>query len=738
MTLKENLVFIFIWMLFVGFVSGVTASKYGVPYLFLYPEYLNQVSFKAYCILGFSCGGFIMAFNVSSYIINSFRFPFLATLERPFFTFVINNCIIPIAFLCTYIGMVIHFRTYDNTPFGTIAWHMTGFLLGVGMFLFITMMYFYLFDRNIFRVFGLSPQKSSRVNLKREKVRLGYQMEWEKVTQYPSSYTDKTWYIETYIGSNLGIRLSRGYEHYDNKMLERIFRQNHHTGAFFEIVAVASLLLLGVFRDNPHFMVPAAASVFLLFTVFVMLISAVHNWLRGWTTVAVILALFGINYMSATHWSIFSAKAYGLNYDCPPADYSYDALQKMNHDEVTIKRDQMHMQGILDLWKQWNTSPLRLEGNKPYYVIINTSGGGLRSSMWTFHVLQYLDSMFHGQVFRHAGLITGSSGGMVGAAYYRELYLRREEKYNINPDDRKYLKKISRDILNPIAFTIATNDLAFRLQQFNDGKYTYTKDRGFAFEEKLDVNTDSVLNKRLRDYRVPEEQAIIPMMLFTPTIVNDGRKLIISSQGVSFMTDYDVDSNVSYKPLTQSVEFSRMFARQDAQNLQFTSALRMSATFPYITPITALPSNPVVEAMDAGLLDNFGLEEAVKFIYSFRTWLEENTGRIIIIQIRDQYKQAAIKDNSPHNLLESFSFPINRFYGNLFPVENYKEDRMVEYMSRWYKGKINIVYFQLDNQGSDDISLSWHLTDKEKSKVIESINSKDNCNALEQIKGFLK
>lgn len=738
MTIKENLIFIFIWALFVGFITGVTASKYGVPYLFLYPEYLNEVSFKSYCILGFSCGGFIMAFNVSSYIINSFRFPFLATLERPFFTFVINNCIIPLAFLITYVCMVIHFRTYDNTPASTIAWHMTGFMLGVTMFLFITMAYFYMFDKNIFRVFGLSPQKSSRINLKKEKVQLAYTMEWEKVTQFPSTYADKTWYIETYIGSNLGIRLSRGYEHYDNKMLERIFRQNHHTGAFFEIVAIASLLLLGGFRDNPRYMFPAGASVFLLFTVFIMLISAVHNWLRGWTTVAVILALFGVNYMSSTHWSIFSSKAYGLNYDAAPAIYSYASLQMMNHDVATLKKDNTHMQGILELWKQWNTSSLRQEGHKPYFVIINTSGGGLRSSMWTFHVLQRLDSIFKGQLFRHAELITGSSGGMVGAAYYRELYLEREEGKKINPDDKKYLTRISQDILNPIAFTVATNDLAFRLQQFNDGKYTYTKDRGFAFEEKLDVNTDSVLNKRLRDYRVPEEQAIIPMMILTPTIVNDGRKLLISSQGISFMTNYDVDSNVSYMPLIQSVEFSRMFANQDAQNLLFTSALRMSATFPYITPITALPSTPVVEAMDAGLLDNFGLEESIKFIYSFRTWLEENTGRIIIIQIRDQYKQATIRDNSPHNLLESFSFPVNRFYGNLFPVENYKEDRMVEYMSRWYKGKINMVYFQLDNQGSDDISLSWHLTDKEKNKVIMSINSKDNLRAIDQIKGFLK
>src|ERR1700722_16182163 len=85
MTLKENLVYIFLWLLFFGFITGAVAPKYGIPYLFLYPEYLDHVGIRAYFILGFSCGGFMVAYNISSYIVNSFRFPFLATLERMFF-----------------------------------------------------------------------------------------------------------------------------------------------------------------------------------------------------------------------------------------------------------------------------------------------------------------------------------------------------------------------------------------------------------------------------------------------------------------------------------------------------------------------------------------------------------------------------------------------------------------------------------------------------------------------------
>jgi hypothetical protein len=164
----------------------------------------------------------------------------------------------------------------------------------------------------------------------------------------------------------------------------------------------------------------------------------------------------------------------------------------------------------------------------------------------------------------------------------------------------------------------------------------------------------------------------------------------------------------------------------------------MNATFPFITPITQLPSNPTIELMDAGLIDNFGLDEASRFIYTYRNWLPTHTRKIIIIQIRDQYKKQRIPTNSPGDILSSLLFPASQFYATLFPIENYKEDRTVEYMSQWYKGKIDVLYFQLNNEGNDDISLSWQLTDREKSIIISSMNTPGNKEAIEQLKKLMR
>lgn len=737
MTFKKNFYFILIWLLFFGIITRTVGTKYGVPYLFLYPEYLNNVNFLSFLLLGFSCGGFIMAFNISSYVINSFRFPFLATLERPFYIYFLNNLPIPLLFVITYIISVFRFRSYDNDPSSLIILHLSGFVIGVIIFMFITILYFYLFDRDILSMLGLKPAKASKIKLPKIKESSGIDSLWHTDPHIPLSYSDRSWFVETYWTGSSRIRLSRSIKHYDNKMLENIFKHNHQIGAVFEIIAIISLLLMGVFRQNPIFMVPAGASIMLLFTIFIMLISALHTWFRGWTGIVVILAFFGINYFSHTDWSYFSSRAYGLNYWGPKAEYSYKAFAKMDHDTAKIRADKENIQSVLERWEARNSPPGDSNNAKPDFIILNNSGGGMRSTLWSFYTLQYLDSLSGGQVFRHAELITGSSGGIIGAAYFRELYLEKLEGKNIDIDNRRYFDKIGQDMLNPVAFTIATNDLAFRFQHFTDGKYTYTKDRAYAFEEKLNANTDNVLNKRLGDYRAPEEQAIIPMMFITPSIVNDGRKMFISPLGISFMTTYNVDTNVTYQPVKQAVEFLRLFKNQDASNLLFTSALRMNATFPFITPITQLPSNPTIEVMDAGLIDNFGLEEAEKFIYTYRNWLLKHTRRIIIIQIRDQYKKQKISANSPDNILNSLTFPISQFYACLFPIENFREDRSVEYMSRWYKGKISIVYFQMNNEGSDDVSLSWRLTNREKSIILNSMKTPDNKTALAELKKLM-
>ena len=134
----------------------------------------------------------------------------------------------------------------------------------------------------------------------------------------------------------------------------------------------------------------------------------------------------------------------------------------------------------IENWKK------KQDSAKPLLVLINTSGGGHRSATFTMSVLQQLDSITKGAIMKKTFLINGASGGMIGATYFRELYLQRQEGKNIHLQDNKYVDDIAGDLLNPLFTSFFARDLISPAQKFKVGPYRYVKDRGYAFEQKLE------------------------------------------------------------------------------------------------------------------------------------------------------------------------------------------------------------------------------------------------------------
>lgn len=104
-------------------------------------------------------------------------------------------------------------------------------------------------------------------------------------------------------------------------------------------------------------------------------------------------------------------------------------------------------------------------------------------------VLQELDSLTNGRIMDNVFLINGASGGMIGATYFRELYRQRAAGAVINLRDPKYVDDIASDLLNPLFSSFVARDLLAPAQKFSINGFKYVKDRGYAFEEKLNRNT---------------------------------------------------------------------------------------------------------------------------------------------------------------------------------------------------------------------------------------------------------
>lgn len=731
---------LFFWLILFGFVTQNISVKYGIPYLFLNPEYMGNVGFISHLVLGLACGGFIMAFNISSYIINGFRFPFIATLSRPFLKYCINNFIIPIAFLGVYIYHMISFQLYKELePTVEVLANVAGFLAGNFIFIALSFLYFRSTNKNLSKLFGKKEHEVARQKRKKKeqghnpvKAVLHRRQQWYNVFN-----RNRQWRVDTYLSNFFRISLARDSSHYGQSMLKSVFEQNHINASLFEIFVIVTILFLGLFREMEFFVIPASASVFLLMSMLLMIFSALHSWLRGWSTTVFIALFLVLNFLTKYETFNYTNYAYGMNYNTEKAVFSDENIKALSNDFNVVSHDIMQHIEILNKWRLNNLKNTLDRNEKPKLVMINTSGGGLRSAMWTFHSLQYADSILNGQLLKHTHLITGSSGGMIGAAYLRENYLRSQSDSTINIYADTLVANIGKDVLNPLAFTIAVNDLVVRLQKFRVGKHAYTKDRGYAFEKQFNKNTNWILNKRLCDYRLPEANADIPMMVLTPTIVNDGRRMIIASQPVSYLSRSTSFDNVTSDVLVEGIEFSRFFKNQEADSLLFMSALRMNATFPYIMPVVSLPSDPTIDVMDAGIRDNFGLATTLKFLYTFRNWINTNTSGVIIIQTRDKSKGFEIEDNPLRSILQSLSNPIGSFYSNWPNIQNFNQDQLLQYASLWFEGEIDVIPFELQTNNGEGISLSWHLTRKEKKQLLDAINLPKNQKAIERLKELL-
>src|SRR3970040_155588 len=107
--LKRNQVLVLCWVVLFAMATGSFGKYLGIPYLFLDPEYLNKVNFTSFFIIGLVTAGFTTAFHITCYISDGHRFTFIGTVARPFTKFSMNNSLIPLTFLITYVSEIIAF-----------------------------------------------------------------------------------------------------------------------------------------------------------------------------------------------------------------------------------------------------------------------------------------------------------------------------------------------------------------------------------------------------------------------------------------------------------------------------------------------------------------------------------------------------------------------------------------------------------------------------------------------------
>jgi hypothetical protein len=716
--LKFNFFGLIYWILLFLIISDSLGYAFGVPFLFFSPEYLGKISNLSFLFLGFSIGGFTMAYNVYSYTKLGPRFPFLIVVSAPFFRFCINNSLIPMVFIIFYLIKMAKFQvTEELASSSDIFQYITAFIIGFLIFIALSILYFFPLRRN--KDQNDDEEESSQNPVSSVTVK------GAKWYNYFRSESKRPIY---YIGRKFKIYKSRSIQHLDQELIEQIYGQNRINAFIFEAITLVAFLGMGFFRNYSFFEMPAAVSIVTLLTIISMLFSTLMSWFHRWAYPILVGLILAMTYLSTvTPFFKYTSYAIGLDYIKEKrTDYTVENISKNGLDSTDYNNSKI---GIYKMLENWRSN----QGiKKPKLVIVNTSGGGSRSALWTLVVLSNCDQALQNKLSSRLQLIAGASGGMIGAAYYRELVLREKMNQISSRFAQEYKANISKDLLNKLSFSASTNDMLIRYKRIEYNGHSYTLERGAAFEAHLHQNLNNFLEHPLGYYQSVEQKGKIPLMIFSPTVINDGRRLWVSSQNLSYIVSKR-DGNSAY----ENIDYQTFFKGNNPNSIRFSSVLRASATFPLVMPMITMPTKPEIQLMDAGIRDNYGGKVSVDYLFAMSDWIKKNTSGVIIVETRDTKRILNDESYNDISLMDKITLPFGNMITNFTRTQDFDQEQLMKLCSKSFEFPVDIVTFNLRERSKDRISLSWHLTKREKKKIANAFYSQENQAMLTKLKKLL-
>ena len=449
---------------------------------------------------------------------------------------------------------------------------------------------------------------------------------------------------------------------------------------------------------------------------------------------------------------------------------------------------------ILEAWKarlQRESSPSDAPSRKPILVAVAACGGALRAGLWTAVVLDSIEAKIP-QFPRHVRFVTGALGGMVGAALFVTSRVNEppDRGQPAAPQAQGTLAdRIANDYLSPIARQFILRDLPYFIFPWRQ-----SYDRGHALEDALAADGKlSGMDYTFARLRDTERRGEIPSLVFSPMLVEDGRRLLISNLDLADLTTIDGEDLLSEsrkeivelieretpQPLeprdslefrninaVSAVEFFRLFPAA-ADSFKVVTAVRMNATFPVVTPAGVLPTDSPRQVVDAGYYDNYGIDLASALIFAHRDWILKNTSGVLLVQIRAfrNEKQLKVLDqpilsegmvNAASNVVSILArgvrwltSPVTGLAEARQAVMHFRNDGQVDVLNHYFRDQVKddpnffkTVIFTCDTEiaSTDEQqveTLNWHLSEKEIQLIKKNMDDrKQNQIRLERLAGW--
>ncbi|MFN3274019.1 MAG: hypothetical protein ACK41U_05055 [Paracoccus sp. (in: a-proteobacteria)] len=359
--------------------------------------------------------------------------------------------------------------------------------------------------------------------------------------------------------------------------------------------------------------------------------------------------------------------------------------------------------------------------DKPVLVLVATSGGAYRAAFWTALLLDRLiaDSRPGGRwpgLADDIRLLTGASGGMVGAAYFAAMAaegtlpdgiadrISRDTKRRMgSADGDARLHPIARDSLSPIVHRMVTRDLGHLIWPGRP-----RDDRGRVLDRQW-----TTLERSFASVRHSEMQGIAPSVILSPMLVETGAVALFSNLDLMALRRRalppdaaDGDENKA------SVEVFRTFGGSQ-DRVSIATAVRLNATFPYVSPAISLPTSPDRRPVDAGYYDNYGIDLLTGWLDQpeIRNWIAANCARVAVIRIRAFPAEPLTRPPSgAARAMQFLTSPIEGLMSARRSGQMFRNDQQLAQTRRQYEAAMGREAFDVFTfEANTDVSLSWYL-----------------------------
>ena len=70
------------------------------------------------------------------------------------------------------------------------------------------------------------------------------------------------------------------------------------------------------------------------------------------------------------------------------------------------------------------------------------------------------------------------------------------------------------------------------------------------------------------------------------------------------------------------------------------------------------------------------------------------------------------------SIMQRLSTPFSSLYGNILKTHDYDNDQLLKNAVEWFQGEMDVVSFYLNQDQDQEISMSFHLTELDKKKIL--------------------